>query len=389
MGPAEQQKLLERFFRREYALLTQLLAPAPQGDEDDEDYEEVGLRWDDEGGTVPRETYWTQIKEYRAKRGELAELSSDEKQLSPEDCLALWGREERLWREEEHRRELVRVAKLGRLLGVVLASVGISAMALQYLDYLPDKLLRHSRDEQRVFYLMMTVIGAVIAFLSHFDLRARVLRTAGAEKQAKVAKWTVGTAFFFLCFALLALVWSVFIAVALQWMADKIPILRTAADAAQRELGFAIVVAAIVLVMTVTSLGAFYFLRRHEELELALPAAAWAGLSPFFVIAIVAFKLFILAMVIGLIASAMGFPSFEGSIDNNLALVMGLAAATMVVAIAVKYVHGRYRAPNWEDWRMTLSTAAFLVVMGFPALAGIGVLLVFAAIAGVKAVVLG
>ena len=108
-----------------------------------------------------------------------------------------------------------------------------------------------------------------------------------------------------------------------------------------------------------------------------------AGLAPFFVIAIVAFKVFILALVIEMIAMTTGFPGLE--IRNNMAVVTGLAAATMVVAIALKYVHGRYRAPGWEDWRMTLSTAAGLVVMGFPALC----ILVLAAIVGVKALVLG
>ena len=102
VGPAEQQKLLERFFRREYALLTQLLAPAPWP-ADDEDYEEVPGKWDDEGGTLSRDAYWTAIKEYRAKRGEPAELSSDEKQLSPEDCRELLYREKHLWHEKREK----------------------------------------------------------------------------------------------------------------------------------------------------------------------------------------------------------------------------------------------------------------------------------------------
>jgi hypothetical protein len=228
VSQADQKKVLEKFFRREYVPLTQLLSPAPWPESDPVD-EETPLRWDDEGGTVPRENYWAQIKDYRAKRGEQAELSPAEKELSPEDCLALWGREERLWREKQHHDTSVKSAKLGRFVGTTLAVIGTSALVLHYLEYLPDNLFG-----QRPLVVMMTLYGGVIAIRCYLDLRALVLRTAATERQANVSRWIVGGAMFLLSFTFLALVYSFFIAFALQTTAESLPSLKTIADAAEQ-----------------------------------------------------------------------------------------------------------------------------------------------------------
>ena len=155
-------------------------------------------------------------------------------------------------------------------------------------------------------------------------------------------------------------------------------------------MGFSIVVAAIVLVMTVTSLGAFYFLRRHKglELEQALPTAAWAGLTPFFVIAIVAFKLFILAMVIALIPAAVGFRSFDGSFPDNL-VSYGFSSGDNGGGDCRKI-------RSWPILRSRLGGLAYDAVdcgvlrrHVLPGVRWYWRTLVFAAIAGVKALVLG
>ena len=124
----DQEALLTAFFHREYTLLKHSLEPMAQPPEEDEDYEDTPLRWDDEGGSVPREKYWTQIKEHRMKRGEVPELSIAEKELSPETCIELCGREERLSREYQDRQRILKGHKVGRLLGSLAALIGISAI---------------------------------------------------------------------------------------------------------------------------------------------------------------------------------------------------------------------------------------------------------------------
>jgi hypothetical protein len=142
--------------------------------------------------------------------------------------------------------------------------------------------------------------------------------------------------------------------------------------------------------MAVSTGAAFYIMRRHKGLnfEQAVAAAAWAGLAPFGAVAFVGFKLFILTMVIALISMAAGFPGVERWIQTNWGATLGFVTAIMLFAIAVAYVHGRYRAPYFHDWWMTLSSSAIFVMLGLPFL-GFAVLLVVAAIAGVKAMVVG
>jgi hypothetical protein len=369
---SDQEALLTAFFQREYTVVKQSLEPMPQPLEEDEDHGgDTSLRWDDEGGSVSREKYWAQIKQHRATRGEAPDLSIAEKELSPEDCLELCGREERLSHEYQHGQTLLRGHKIGRLLGSVAALVGLIAITLQYLDYLPEKLLGLSRAEQRGHYLTLIVLGGIFALISHLDLRALLLGTPRAAKQAQIAKWIVGGVVLVVTLAMVAL------ALALFW-------------SELTNSGVLPAVAGVALAMLLAFLGVFYFQYRYKEVEIkqAIAAAASMGLTPFGVAAFGVFQLFLTTMLIALIAMAIGAPGLEAWIRNNIVAVMIVIAVIMMAALGVKYIHGRYRARSWEGRLTTLWTGAIFVVIAFP-IVTVGVLLVLAALRAVKTLVLG
>jgi hypothetical protein len=340
----------------------------PQPPEEEEDYDQdTSLKWDDEGGSVSREYYWTQIKEYRAKRGELPELSMAEKEFSPEDCLKLWGREERLSREYQHRKSLLRGHKIVRLLGSLAALIGFSAITLQYLDYLPEKLLGFSRGD----YVTFIVMGGIFALIAHLDLRSLLLGTPRAAKQAQIAKRIAGGMVLVATLAFVVLVLAVF------W-SDLI------------NSGVLPAAAGVALAMLTAFLGVFYFQYRHKDVEIkqALATAASMGLAPFGVAAFAVLGLFLMTMGIALTAMATGAAGLETWIRNNFVAIMIVIATLMLAALGVTYIHGRYRARPWEGRLTTLSTGAIFVFIGFPFVA-LGVLLVLAALRSVKTLVLG
>jgi hypothetical protein len=204
----------------------------------------------------------------------------------------------------------------------------------------------------------------VLALLSHLDLRAVLLRTARAEKQAEAAKWIVFAALFLAGFAVVTVVlaglWSSF-----------------------TSSPFAPVVTAVALAMMAAFLGIFHFLRRVEWLEPKLFQATIAAsllLAPFVVAAFVGVHLFMTTTALGEIAGEVGNADLKAWVGRHPFVVAGFVSVLMIAAMGAKYIHGRYRAPSRVDRPETLIISAMVAVLGVP----LGVFLVFFAIVGVK-----
>ena len=392
LSPEEQCRAVEFLFQGDYQSLTQRWDEFDVEASPDDDQLIWTLKVSGGASTAARrDQSLARTKELRAaRRGQPAELTDAEQNLSEADAYALYRREAELENEERHRREAIKRIRASRRWLLAIAMGGTALAALLYSRMLQAWISEQLIKDLWAWSVMMMAGGFVMGCLQHLELRALLLGTKLARKQADFAKVSCGTVVFLGGAVCIALALAFVLAMLEPWLRPRLSpglanLLPTLSD---REPGRFLVASGVMLAVIGLTIGSVFAWRRAvKPTESRLASIAAVGgicLGSFTVVTVGPFFLMLPVFTASISLMALGFEGTGAWLNSNLALATALMLPVMAVFVAIAYLYGRWRAPQWEDRASTLFKAGGVGMYTY-VLVSAGVLFIGLALAGLKA----
>ena len=386
----EQDRVLELFYRGDYVSLTRDWYEYEVETYTDEHGRQLTRAKPDDSDGWLRATWLAKVKQARARRGQPPELTEEERNLSEKGALDLHLREARLEEEKRYRQGEIKAARIGRNWGLMVAA-GAAVIALAYYSGILDGFLSgDSRREKWGLWLTITAAALVTSGILHLDLRALLLGTERARKQAEFAKVIFGTLWFLASAVVVALVLTFFLAVLEPWLRPWLSLglassLPTLSD---RQPDRFLVASGVMLAIIGLTIGSVFVWRRASKpTETRLESITAAGgicLGSFAVLAFGPFLLMFVVFAASMSLMAFGYTEAGTWLNNKFPLATTLMVPVTGILTAIAYLYGRWRAPQWEDRIGTLIRAGgrvtYLYIFG-----SIGAMLLVTVIAALKA----
>jgi hypothetical protein len=334
----EQSRILDLFYRCDLSLTRDWYEFEMESYTDEQGRQLTRAKPADPSGWL-RATWLARIKQTRARRGQLPELTEQERNLTEKDALDLHLREAELANEERRREETIKAARSGRKWFLAIAVGGTLLASLLYSGVLQAWLSETLIKDLWGWAVMMIAGGLVVGGLQHLQLRALQLGTPSARMLSHAANILVGA------FMVVAGV----ITVALLIVFAGTLMLGPGGGFAEKH--FFIAVGVVIGIMgTVALLGAYLGYRSYRDgsgHETALEVAGlavvpflWVGLGVNF-----------LALIVTVSAVTLQ----ASWIDGNLHLALKIATAGMAFILAVASWLRRKKNSVWA--RQSLATA--------------------------------
>jgi hypothetical protein len=220
------------------------------------------------------------------------------------------------------------------------------------------------------------------------ELRALLLGTELARKQADFANAFCGTVMFLVVVVTIALMLTFFLSLLVPWLSNQLsPSLVNLLATINNERGFLAVMGVLLAIMGLTTVAAFVWRRASNPTETRLSSISVAGGVSVGSFAVLAFGPFILMFAVfgaAMSLMALGFTGAGAWLDINFTLATALMLPVTAILVPIAYLYGRWRAPSWEDKIFTLYLAAIRVACIY-VFGGIGAIFLGVTIAALKA----
>jgi hypothetical protein len=336
LGADEQDRVLDLFYRGDLSLTRDWYEFEIESYADEEGRQLTGAKSADSDAWL-RAVWLAKTKQTRARRGQPAELTEEERKASEGEALELHLREAKLEDEGRRREDEIKAARSSRKWLLIVAAGGTFLAALLYSGVLQAWFSEQLIKDLWAWSVMMMAGGLVGGGLQHLQLRALLLGTPSARRLSYAANGLVG--------AFMGVAGVIF--VGLFFVLAAVLMLGPGGNFIDEHLFIAVGVV-IGIMATGALLGAYLGYRSYRKgsgheigLEVAALAVApflWVGMGVNF-----------LALVV--VVSAVTFQAIDGNMNLALKIATAVAAFSLMIASWLR----RNRNSVWA--RQALATA--------------------------------
>jgi hypothetical protein len=360
----EQSRILDLFYRDDLSFVRDWLEFEVETYTDEQGHQRTRAKPADNDPWF-RAVWLAKTKQSRARRGQPAELTDEERNLSEKDALELHLREARAEEEERHRAATIKRTRSSRNWYLIISAGGTLVAAFLYSGVLHHSLSDRVLTDLWAVSLFAMLGGPVLAGLQHLELRVLLLGTDRARKQLQFAATFCGTVMF-LAFAVviaaLLAFWLVFLA---SWL---LPSLGNVVAGPHNERGFLRLGGVLLAIMGLTTAALFARRRASNPTEprlISIHQAATITMGSFGAPAVAPFILMLPVFAATFSLMVLGFTGAGEWVNSNFALLTVLMLPLMTIFALIAYLYGRWAARESESKTATLLSAGMRVVAIF------------------------